>query len=60
MQGFAYETLKEVIKSFEVDGMRGRSPFSSFDVKMHLVDRGGRGAEWAWVRTMNIDQFVSA
>ncbi|CAM9750789.1 unnamed protein product [Ectocarpus fasciculatus] len=59
-QGFAYETLKEVIKSFEAEGMRGRSPFSSFDVKMNLVDRGGRGAEWAWVRTTNIDQFVSA
>ncbi|CAM9844855.1 unnamed protein product [Ectocarpus sp. 8 AP-2014] len=58
VQGFTYDTLKEVIKSFEVDGMRGRSPFPSFDVKMHLVDRGGRGAEWAWVRTKNIDQFV--
>ncbi|CAM9702113.1 unnamed protein product [Ectocarpus sp. 12 AP-2014] len=60
VQGFTYETLKEVIKSFEVDGMRGRSPFPSFDVKMRLVDRGGRGEEWAWVRTKNIDQFVSA
>ncbi|CAB1119512.1 unnamed protein product [Ectocarpus sp. CCAP 1310/34] len=60
MQGITYETLKEVIKSFEVDGMRHRSPFPSFDVKMRLVDRGGRGAEWAWVRTKNIDQFVGA
>ncbi|CAN0380592.1 unnamed protein product [Ectocarpus sp. 8 AP-2014] len=60
VQGFSYETLKEVIKSFEVEGMRGRSPFPSFDAKMHLVDRGGRGEEWAWVRTKNIDQFVGA
>ncbi|CAN0471595.1 unnamed protein product, partial [Ectocarpus sp. 12 AP-2014] len=59
-QGFTYETLKEVIKSFEVDGMRGRSPFPSFDAKMQLVDRGGRGEEWAWVRTKNIDQFVGS
>ncbi|CAN0082454.1 unnamed protein product [Ectocarpus sp. 12 AP-2014] len=60
VQGFNYETLKEVIKSFEVDGMRGRSPFPSFDAKMHLVDRSGRGEEWAWVRTKNIDQFVGS
>lgn len=60
MQGFDYETLREVIKSFEMDGMRGRSPFPSFDAKMNLVDRGGQGAEWAWVRTINIDQFVGS
>ncbi|CAN0514979.1 unnamed protein product [Ectocarpus sp. 12 AP-2014] len=60
VQAFAYETLKEIIKSFEVASMRGRSPFPSFDVKMRLVDRGGRGAEWSWVRIKNIDRFVGA
>ncbi|CAM9293907.1 unnamed protein product [Ectocarpus sp. 12 AP-2014] len=60
VQGFTYETLKELIKSFEVDGMRGRSPFPSFDAKMQLVDRGGRGEKWAWVRTKNVDEFAGA
>ncbi|CAB1109595.1 unnamed protein product [Ectocarpus sp. CCAP 1310/34] len=60
VQAFAYDALKEVIKRFEVANMRDRSPFPSFDVKMRLVDRGGQGAEWSWVRTKNIDQFVGA
>eukprot|EP00903_Cladosiphon_okamuranus_P009447 g9006.t1 len=54
LQGFAYDQLKEVGETF-----RARPPFPSFDTAMQLVDRGGRGEEWAWVRTRNIDQFVS-
>lgn len=61
MEGFAYDQLKEVVKSFEVDGMRkGEFPFPSFTTAMQLVDRGGRAVEWAWVRTRNIDRFVSS
>lgn len=61
LQGFAYDQLKEVVRSFEVDGtVKARSPFPSFDTAMQLVDRGGLGVEWAWVRTHNIDLFVSS
>lgn len=60
MQGFAYDQLKEVIKSFDVDGtQKGKSPAPSFNITMQLVDRGGRGVEWAWVRRRNVDQYVS-
>eukprot|EP00903_Cladosiphon_okamuranus_P007160 g6952.t1 len=55
LQGFAYDQLKEVGETF-----KARPPFPSFDTAMQLVDRGGRGEEWAWVRTRNIDQFVSS
>lgn len=61
MQGFEYDQLKEVVKSFEVDGaQKGKSPFPSFNKGMQLVDRGGRGVEWAWVRTRNINQYRSS
>lgn len=61
MQGFEYDQLKEIVKSFEVDGTRkGKSTFPSFTRNMQLVDRGGRGVEWAWVRTHNIDQYVGS
>lgn len=61
LQGFAYDQLKEVVRSFEVDGtVKARSPFLSFDTAMQLVDRSGLGVEWAWVRTCNIDKFVSS
>lgn len=61
MQGFAYDQLKEVVKSSVVDRtQKGKSPFPSFDEAMQLVDRGGRGVEWAWVRTRNVDQYVSS
>ncbi|CBJ48972.1 LRR-GTPase of the ROCO family, putative pseudogene [Ectocarpus siliculosus] len=61
LQGYAYDQLKDMCRSFEVDGtVKGKSPFPSFDTAMQLVDRGGRGVEWAWVRTHNIDQFVSS
>lgn len=61
MQGFEYDQLKEVVRSFEVDGTRqGKARFPSFKKAMQLVDRGGRGVEWAWVRTSNVDQFVSS
>eukprot|EP00903_Cladosiphon_okamuranus_P007165 g6957.t1 len=61
LQGFPYDQLKEVVRSFELEGtVKARSPFPSFDTAMQLVDRGGRGEEWAWVRTRNIDQFVSS
>lgn len=59
MQGFEYDQLKEVVKSFEVD-RKGKSPFPSFDEAMNLVDRGGRGEEWSWVRNCNIDLFASS
>ncbi|CAM9092024.1 unnamed protein product [Laminaria digitata] len=59
LQGFAYDELKDVIKKFEVHGMRGSSPFCSFHTTMQLVDRGGRGEEWAWVRKCNSDAFAS-
>lgn len=60
-QGFAYDQLKGVINSFEVDRVKkGDSPFPSFDKDMQLLDRGRRGVEWAWVRTRNTDQFVSS
>lgn len=61
LQGFAYDQLKDICRGFEVDGtVKGKSPFPSFDTAMRLVDRGGLGVEWAWVRTHNIDQFVSS
>ncbi|CAM9960831.1 unnamed protein product [Ectocarpus sp. 4 AP-2014] len=61
LQGFAYDQLKEVVRSFEVNGtVKTRSSLPSFDTAMQLVDRGGRGEEWAWVRTRNIDQFVDS
>lgn len=60
MQGVAYNQLKEVVKSFDVDGtQKGKSPVPRFDEAMQLVDRGGRGVEWAWVRRQNVDQYVS-
>eukprot|EP00752_Nemacystus_decipiens_P005495 g4975.t1 len=57
LQGFAYDQLKEVIRKFE--GMRGSSSFCRFDTTMKLVDRGGQGEEWAWVRNRNSDTFAS-
>lgn len=39
--------------------MQSNSPFRSFDITMQLVDRGGLGEEWAWVRRPNSDLFVS-
>ncbi|CAM9606195.1 unnamed protein product [Laminaria digitata] len=59
LQGFAYDELKNAIRKFEVDGMGGGSPFCSFDTTMQLVDRNGRGEEWAWVRKRNSDTFAS-
>lgn len=59
LQGFAYDELKDVIKKFEVHGMRGSSPFCSSHTIMQLVDRGGRGEECAWVRKCNSDTFAS-
>lgn len=59
LEGFDYDQLKEVIKSFEEDrSQRGGSRYPSFDTTMKIVDRGGRGVEWAWVRNRNVDQFV--
>ena len=44
MQGFAYDQLKEVVKSSVVDRtQKGKSPFPSFDDAMQLVDRAGAG-----------------
>lgn len=59
MQGFEYDQLKEVVKIFEVD-RKGKAPFPSFDESMQLVDRGGRGVEWSWVRNSNVDLFTSS
>ncbi|CBJ26246.1 LRR-GTPase of the ROCO family, incomplete sequence [Ectocarpus siliculosus] len=59
LEGFDYDKLKEVIKSFEVDRtQRDGSRYPSFDTTMNIVDRRGHGVEWAWVRNRNIDQFV--
>lgn len=70
-EGLGYEQLKEAIKGFEansrtssVQGRRAQgkgshSTFRRFDSTMQLVDRGGRGVEWAWVRNKNVDLFVS-
>ncbi|CAM9528387.1 unnamed protein product [Ectocarpus fasciculatus] len=59
LEGFDYDQLKEVIKSFEVDRMQSDgSRYPSFDTTMRIMDRGGRGVEWAWVRNRNIDKFV--
>ncbi|CAM9334472.1 unnamed protein product [Ectocarpus sp. 12 AP-2014] len=59
LEGFDYDKLKEVIKSFEVDRMqRDGSRYPSFDTTMKFVDRRGDGVEWAWVRNGNIDEFA--
>lgn len=70
-EGLEYEQLKEAIKGFEANlrtsnvegrGAKGKSRYSAFrrfDSTMQLVDRGGRGVEWAWVRNKNVDLFVS-
>eukprot|EP00903_Cladosiphon_okamuranus_P009162 g8755.t1 len=54
LQGFAYDQLKEVVRSFECETFKAKPPFPSFDTAMQLVDRGGRGEEWAWVRTRRV------
>lgn len=61
MQGFAYDQLKEFVKKFEEEGrVKGKSNFPSFDNAMQLVDRGGQGVEWAWVRKRNLDQYMKS
>ena len=61
LQGFAYDHLKEFVKKFEEEGRAsGKSNFPSFDDAMHLVDKGGRGVEWAWVRKRNVRQYASS
>lgn len=48
----------------ELDGIQAKKRkkadvvFYSFCNEMQLVDRGGRGIEWAWVRNRNVDDFV--
>lgn len=60
VEGFEYDQLKEVVKSFEVNGTpKGNSPFPSFDTAMQLQDRGGDAVEWAWVSKNNVDDFVT-
>lgn len=61
LQGFAYDQLKEFVKKFEEKGRaKGKSHFPSFDESMQLVDRGGRGVEWAWVRKRNVRQYANS
>ncbi len=61
LQGFAYDQLKKFVTKFEEEGTaKGTSHFPSFDEAMQLVDRGGRGVEWAWVRKRNVHQYLSS
>lgn len=61
--GFEYDRLTEVVKGFELEGIKSHQegkPFRSFDSAMSFVDEGGLGVEWAWVRTCNVDAFRRA
>ncbi|CAM9300333.1 unnamed protein product [Sphacelaria rigidula] len=61
LDGFIYEQLRDTVKGFEVEGYKTKKPdssFHSFSSEMQLVDRGGRGVEWAWVRRRNFKTFV--
>ncbi|CAB1120868.1 unnamed protein product [Ectocarpus sp. CCAP 1310/34] len=59
LEGFDYDKLKEVVKSFEVDRTQGDGTrYPSFDTTMKIVDRHGGGVEWAWVRNGHIDKFA--
>lgn len=55
-----YEFLENAIKTFELAELtkRGYLSFHSFRSGMRLVDRGGRGKEWKWVRIRNLHAFV--
>ncbi|CAM9664146.1 unnamed protein product [Sphacelaria rigidula] len=60
VDGFVYEQLTDTIRGFERAGnktKKGAPAFHSFRREMLLVDRGGRGAEWAWVRRENVKAF---
>lgn len=59
--GFVYEQLRDAIKGFELAGYKtkkGDAVLHSFGTGMQLVDRGGCGVEWCWVRRENVDAFV--
>lgn len=61
VDGFVYEQLRDTIKGFELAGYKikkGNSAFHSFKSDMQLIDRGGRGMKWAWVRSRNVEAFV--
>lgn len=61
VDGFVYERLRDTIKGFEVAGYKTKNEdpaFHSFSRTMQLVDRGGRGVNWAWVRRKNVGTFV--
>lgn len=61
VDGFVYEQLRDTIRGFEVaeyKTKKGNSVLHTFSTTMQLVDRGGRGVKWAWVRRKNVETFV--
>ncbi|CAM9581938.1 unnamed protein product [Sphacelaria rigidula] len=61
VDGFVYEQLADTVRGFErarYKTKKGHPAFHSFSRKMQLVDRGGHGVEWAWVRCGNVEAFV--
>lgn len=61
VDGFAYEQLRDTIKGFEVAEFKtkkGNRALHGFSTEMQLVDMGGGGVKWAWVRCKNIEAFV--
>ncbi|CAM9209821.1 unnamed protein product [Sphacelaria rigidula] len=62
LDGLQYDRLKDVIKRFEVDGVKTRkrdTPFISFEKSMKFVDEHCKGVQWAWVRGKNVALFRS-
>lgn len=60
----ATEMLERLVRDLSVEGLQkssgaGHSSFLCFDTTMQLVDKAGKGQEWSWVRTRNVQAFTA-
>ncbi|CAN0085093.1 unnamed protein product [Pylaiella littoralis] len=60
----AMEILERLVRDLNAKGLQknsdaGHSSFLCFDTTMQLVDKAGKGQEWSWVRTKNVQAFTA-
>lgn len=54
--------LEKWVRDLSVKGLQKSGDagfFLCFDTTMQLVDTAGRGEDWSWVRTKNVDAYTA-